>query len=116
MSARRLPTPYVVEVRRRAVDSVDRHGNPVHEWAASHYVAVHGVAPGSGEDMTTRSRPDAERIDATLYAPVGADVVVEDRVVWRGDTYRVPTTPDDWSGGPWEFSAGVAVPLVRVVG
>jgi hypothetical protein len=77
----------------------DGHGNVVPDWTTPDTLAIDGcsVQPGlSREDLTNR---DATLIAYTVFAPSGADVVAQDRIVFGGVTFEVDGDPQQWATG-----------------
>lgn len=65
-------------------------------------------APGpSSEDLVGANQVDS---DATIYAPVGTQVLPTDRIRARGKEYSVVGEPQEWAG------EGVVIRLRRVTG
>jgi hypothetical protein len=104
-------------VRVRAPEVTDARGNPARDWSDADEVTITGaaVAPRFEGSLTGAVR-DGRIVGLTVYLPAGADVVATDRMVVRGESYRIESDPGDWRQ-PWSGRAvGVTVQLVRVEG
>lgn len=107
-----IPTPYVLQIRRRVVGPPDAHGNSTITYEDPVDWPVHGIAPGAN-DLTDTTNRDLSKILWTVYAPAGGPQVAElDMVTMAGVDYLVDGHPKDWSQGPWDHpDAGVTVEL-----
>lgn len=76
---------------------VDSRGTKVRDWsqATGHEVTGCSFQPSS----TSTDYGDVRlgiTFDATVYMPVGADVLADDRIVFGGVTYAIDGEPYDW--------------------
>ncbi len=113
-----LPTPHVLQVKRRVVSPTkDARGNYPVSFPTSIDWPVSGIAPGANVEPGLPNR-DLSLILWTVYAPVHDNQPTElDRVVLNGVEYAVEGRPADWSNGPWLHpNAGVVVELKRAEG
>ncbi len=87
-----------VSVRRREKGVKDSRGNPVLSWLPVEQLDKCFFYPvlSSTEGMPER-QSDLE--DYVLYAPIGTELDVEDRVLARGEWYKVVSPPLIWPGG-----------------
>lgn len=76
---------------------------------------VAAVAPGASVEAWQVGR-DTVDIAYTLYLPFGADVLVTDRVVVRGETFDVDGLVAGWRSPFTGWEAGTVVQLKRRAG
>lgn len=82
--------------RLRGTVDEDRYSNAVVDWTSPDELAIEGaaIAPtASTEDNNGRT---AVVSDLTVYLPAGSDVIAGDRMLVRGETFKVDGDPFDW--------------------
>lgn len=84
--------PYTVTVERV---TRDRHGDPTGP------ASTHEISGCDVQQLDTETQDGPETTIASglwLFAPYGSDVEREDRIVFRGTSYRVQGQPFAWDG------------------
>lgn len=110
------PTPYTVQHEAYVAGATDTHGNEVPTWAAPVDVAVHGWAPARADTEPFEIGRDAVVRDVDLYAPPGTVVAPRDRMTLAGVLFDVVGHEQDFTRGPFGFTAGVRIALKRAEG
>lgn len=123
-----FPTPYTVQWCAFVAGAEDSYGNPVDAWADPVDVKVHGWAPPSADGVAIeQGRAPIER-DKDLYVPPGTASGPRDHWILPGEPATdCPTHPDvacfeqvgyadDFTKGPFGYTAGLRINLLRVVG
>lgn len=111
-----FPTPYTVQTSEFTKSGTDSHGNPVETWADPIEQRVYGwAAPNSvqpkylGQERTL--------VDVELYTPAGFTAGPRDRITLPdGKTFEAIGYPEDYTHGPFNWSPGLVVNLLRVEG
>lgn len=106
---------YTVEVLRRKTQ-VDAFGDEIETTGSPEEIAVFGWYLGGGVE----GRPDGHvyqvEWDATLYAPVSAEIRAGDRIrIPRVGEFLLVGEPSDWESNPW-FSPGLVEVRLKKVG
>ena len=76
---------------------VPERGTKVRDWsqAVAHAVAGCSLQPG-GTDGTFGEQRNGAEVQATLFAPPGADIEFSDRVEFGGKQYALVGEPLEW--------------------
>jgi hypothetical protein len=93
----------------------DTHGNAADSWADPVDVPVFGWAPPDPDSENSVGRSQTIR-DLDVLAPAGTDAQPGDRMIVAGDTYDVIGYPEDFTEGPFAYTAGVRINLNRSEG
>lgn len=112
-----MNTPFTVGVRVHSGSSDDGFGNEVDAWADAVDVSVYGVAPGvPGEDYEPGRV--ASKIPLFVLGPTSVlgSVTARDRIVWDGAEFEVDGEPEVFDFGPFTYTPGTRVRIVRVGG
>lgn len=103
--------------RVRPGEKTDRYGATIADWDDADEEAITGCAfapEASSEDHAGGRQ--AVLAPATLYAPTGADIQPQDRIVVRGETFEVDGDRSDWRNPYSGHRPGISVALRRVTG
>lgn len=98
-----------VVISHRTPAGVDSNGDPV--TSTTTVTTVDGVTMEPTQPTEQAAPADAAVVRYTLRCPIDTDVARGDTVTWRGETFRVHTTPEIWED-PW---AGPKVEGLEVV-
>ncbi len=110
------PTPFTVQREVRSDGPANTHNVISDVYAAPGDVPVCGWAP-PGPDVEPASSGRAEVVrDLDLYAPAGTRSAPRDRWTVDGIAYFAVGWPEDFTHGPWQWSAGVRINLKRIEG
>lgn len=104
--------------RRRGTKVDDGYGGTAIDWSQpTDDLDITGVAlaPRVEEEVTGPGRAGVV-IGLTMYAPPGADIRFEDRVVTSQGLFEVEGEPGRWNQPHTGWQAGTTVALRRVVG
>ena len=94
----------------------DPYGDPVESWGAPVDVPVYGwVSPSADGAPFEQSRGAIVR-DLDLYAPPETPSAPRDRWLICGTLYEQVGHAEDFTRGPFRFTAGLRINLKRVEG
>lgn len=110
-----FPEPHTAGHRVYSKSGSDGFGNPVESWAAAVTVAVYGTYPGTpGEDYEIGRVSSKIPLMMLGTATALGGVKARDRMVWLGVEYEVDGVPENYNYGPFSYTPGVRLRLIRV--
>lgn len=104
--------------RQRATRSSDGYGGTFLDWSLPTDdldIGACGLAPRVGEELGGPGRAGVV-VGFTLYAPFGADITFEDRIVCDAGTFEIEGEPGSWANPFTGTQFGVTAALRRVEG
>lgn len=111
-----FPTPHTIQRLPWTGVGENEHGNEVDTYGAPIDVPAHGWAPPTASSEPLESGRNAVVRDLDVYLPDGSAFGPHDRAVVAGVPYDVVGYPEDFTTGPFGFSAGWRLSLKRVEG
>lgn len=111
-----FPAPFTVQTMEFQKTGMDSHGNPVQSWDNPQPQRVFGWAVANSAQPKYVGA-DRTIVDVELYVPPGFTAGPRDRItVPPGWLFEVVGYPEDYNHGPFNWSPGLVVNLVRVEG
>lgn len=105
---------YPIEVLRRAVQTND-FGDEIEVSGEPETVLVFGWYVGNGLEGRADGHVYQVEWDATVYAPIEADIHAGDRIrLPRIGEFTIVGEPSQWEANPWWSPGLVAIHLKRV--
>lgn len=111
-----FPATRTVQRLARVDGAQDAYGDTADAWAEPVDVLVHAWAPPSADGSPVEEARNAVTRDLDLYAPAGTTGAPRDRWIVGGVTFEQVGWPEDYTNGPWSWSAGVRINLKRTEG
>ena len=111
-----LPTPYSVTRLPFFEGEPDPYGDTRETWGSPQDVDVHGWAPPSPDSAPFEQSRSAIVRDLDLYVPTDTASAPRDRWLIEGLLFEQIGHAEDYSKGPFRFTAGLRINLKRVEG
>ena len=112
-----FPESFTVGHRVYSSTGDDGYGNPIESWATAVDRAVYAVYPGvPGEDYELGRVVSKIPMVVLGTADELGSVQARDRLVWESKEYEVDGEPESFDSGPFSFTPGVRVRMIRVEG
>lgn len=112
-----FPERFTIGVKSYSASGDDGFGNPVESWGSPVSTPVYAVAPGTpGEDYEPGRTPSRIPLVVLGSSDSIGSVRARDRVVWQGLEFEVDGEPESFDCGPFGFTPGVRLRIIRVEG